>query len=70
MQFYFVYQVLVVQPIDWKRIQDNLSRYNKGAEEAKLQKAERERLHETSKGLVKHWSNTNEVIRFIHASVP
>ena len=57
----FVLKVLVVQPKDWKRIQDNLSRYNKEAEEAKLKRAERERLHETSKHMVKSWENTNEV---------
>merc|ERR1711872_320206 len=55
--------VLVVQPNDWKRIQDNLSRYNREAEMAKQKAAEREHLHEFSKNLVKHWNNTNEGIR-------
>ncbi|XP_065053618.1 cilia- and flagella- associated protein 210-like [Rhopilema esculentum] len=55
--------VLVIQPKDWKRIQDNLSRYNKEAEEAKIRRDERERLHETSKSMVKNWDNTNEGIR-------
>lgn len=50
-----------MQPKDWKRIQDNLSRYNKEAEEAKLKREERDRLHETSKHMVKNWDNTNEV---------
>ena len=54
-------KVLVVQPQDWKRIQDNLSRYNREAEEAKLKREERDRLHETSKNMVKNWDNTNEV---------
>eukprot|EP00794_Sanderia_malayensis_P003148 gene3148-3617_t len=55
--------VLVVQPKDWKRIQDNLTRYDREAELAKQKAAERENLHETSKNLVKHWENTNEGIR-------
>ena len=55
-----------MQPNDWQRIQDNLSRYNREAEEAKLRREERERHHEASKNMVKSWDNTNEV--FIHGS--
>lgn len=52
--------VAVLQPRDWQRIQNNLTRYNGEAEKQEAQKREREELHATSKDLVKHWGNTIE----------
>ena len=56
------FQVAVLQPRDWQRIQNSLSRYNREAEKYESQKRDREKLYATSKELVKHWGNTIEVI--------
>lgn len=51
----------VLQPRDWQRIQNNLSKFNREAQKYEAQKKDRETLHDASKELVKHWENTIEV---------
>jgi len=53
-------KVAVLQPRDWQRIQNNLSKFNREAQNYEAQKKDRESLHAASKELVKHWENTIE----------
>ncbi|XP_046846594.1 coiled-coil domain-containing protein 173-like [Xenia sp. Carnegie-2017] len=52
--------VTVLQPRDWKRIQDVLLKTNHEAQRQEAIKAEREELHNISKNMVKNWENTIE----------
>lgn len=54
-------QVTVLQPKDWKRIQDVLSKTNYEAQRQEAVQKEREELHNISKNMVKNWENTIEV---------
>ena len=51
----------MLQPADWKRIQDVLSKTNYEAQRQQAIQQEREDLHKVSKEMVKHWGNTIEV---------
>ena len=54
-------QVTVLQPNDWKRIQDVLSKTNYEAQRQEAIQKEREELHNISANMVKNWGNTIEV---------
>ncbi|XP_028397202.1 coiled-coil domain-containing protein 173-like isoform X2 [Dendronephthya gigantea] len=53
-------QVTVLQPNDWKRIQDVLSKTNYEAQRQEAIQKEREELHNISANMVKNWGNTIE----------
>lgn len=52
----------VLQPTEWKRIQDVLSKTNHEAQRQEAVQKEREELHNISKNMVKNWGNTIEVM--------
>jgi hypothetical protein len=54
--------VTVLQPKDWKRIQDVLSKTNYEAQRQEAVQKEREELHNISTNMVKNWGNTIEVL--------
>jgi hypothetical protein len=54
--------VTVLQPNDWKRIQDVLSKTNYEAQRQEAVQKEREELHNISTNMVKNWGNTIEVL--------
>ena len=53
-------QVAVLQPQDWRRIHNSLTKYNQEAEMREKMRKNQEELHMKSKELVKHWGNTIE----------